>query len=117
MTMTCAEVREMLPAYVDDGPDTLIVRRHLARCANCRAELATYTELKQGLRSLEPVPFDAPAGLKRALVAIPTRGGRVGEVRTHVARNRRAYLGGAAILVAGAAGAAVWRTRGRHATA
>lgn len=116
--MTCAEVREMLPAYLDDGTDALMVRRHLSRCADCRAQLAAYTDLMSGLRGLRGVTFEPSPHLKRALVAIPSIPSRIDTVRTHVTRNRSAYLGGAAaVLVAGAAGATAWRTRARHAIA
>ncbi len=115
--MTCAEVREMLPAYLDGGPDALTIRRHLSRCSECRAELATYTDLKEGLQDLRRHAFEPPTQLKRALVAIPSASSRVDTLKTHVARNRRTYLSGAAVLVVGAAGAAVWRTRARHALA
>ena len=113
--MTCAEVREMLPAVVGEG-DSLAVRRHLARCPECRAEAARYEALMGTLGGLRSVAAEPPARLLRSLQAIPAGGGRIEGVRTHLARNPRAYAGGAAAMVAtGALGAAlVWRSRSRR---
>ena len=111
--MKCIEIREMLPAYGDGGGATLSVRRHLARCADCRTALAQYDTLADNLRSLSTATVDVPADLMRTLVAIPQNGNPIDHAITHVVRNRRAYLGGAAVAVAGAATAALWQRR-RH---
>jgi anti-sigma factor RsiW len=108
---TCGEVREELPAYVKDRSGSLAVRRHLSRCADCRTELARYDSIVEVLGGLEMQIVEPPPGLVASLVAIPSQGGRVRSVHTHVARNRKAYAGGLAVLVAGAAGAAVLRRR------
>jgi hypothetical protein len=63
------------------------------------------------LGGLEMRTVEPPPGLERALAAIPSHAGRVESLRTHVARNRRAYLGGAAVVLAGAAGAVLVRRR------
>ncbi len=109
--MKCAEIREVLPAYADDPEATLAVRRHLSRCPDCKAELAAYDELLDGLADLRAVAVEVPPGLARSLAAIPRRGGAVDYVRDHLARNRRAYAGGVAVAILGATGAALWRTR------
>ena len=114
---TCDEIREELPAYVKDRSGSLAVRRHLSRCADCRGELARYDSLVEMLGGLEMRAEEPPPGLARALAAIPSRSSRLTEVRTHVARNRARYLSGAAVLVAGAAGAAVLQRRRRVAPA
>ena len=118
--MRCEEIRELLPAYEREQRPSLAVRRHLAACADCRAELAVYEDLATGLHVLRRGTFEVPPDLTRALVAIPARRdlvadvrGRVGNVRTHVARNRAAYVGGA-VAVAGALGATLWRVRSRR---
>jgi anti-sigma factor RsiW len=104
----------MLPAVVGEG-DSLSVRRHLARCPECRAELARYESLGAGYSALTEVTSEPPPGLLKALQAIPESGGRLADVRTHVARNRKAYAGGvAAVVGAGLAGAALWRSRSRR---
>ena len=113
--MRCEEVREMLPAYTEDEL-SFPVRRHLASCADCRTELARYEEIASGLSALATVQLDPPANLLPALRSIPDEIGRVDELVGHFLRNRAAYLGGAAVL-AGAAGAALWRSRRRLATA
>lgn len=109
--MKCAEVRELLPAYVDDRDSTLAVRRHISRCADCRRELEEYAQLRAEMTDLASSVAPPPPGLRSALIAIPSTDRRVEKVVTHLARNRRAYAGGLAMAVMGAAGAAVWRSR------
>jgi hypothetical protein len=120
----CEEVREMLAAYAGGDDVSLAVRRHVADCPDCRAELARYESMLADLKNLQAVTADPPAGLKTALLAIPSSGTRFGttrahvdSARAHVARHRKAYIGGLAIALAGAAGAAAWRTRARAAAA
>ncbi|MGH2787442.1 MAG: anti-sigma factor family protein [Actinomycetota bacterium] len=122
--MRCQEVREMLPAYAGGDEVSLPVRRHLAECPDCRAEFAGYESMLADLRSLQAVTAQPPDGLRTALLAIPSATTpidaarvRVDSARAHVARNRKAYLGGLAVALAGAAGAAVWRSRARAAAA
>ena len=117
--MRCEEIRELLPAYEREQQPSLAVRRHLAGCPDCRAELAFYKELAGGLRDLRGATLEVPPDLTRALLEIPARRdlvgnvrARAGDVRTHVTRNRGAYVGGA-VAVAGALGA-LWRVRSRR---
>ena len=109
--MKCEEIREVLPAYADDPEATLAVRRHLSRCPECKAELANYDSILDGLAELRAVASEPPPGLVRSLQRIPNDSSRVEQMRTHLARNRRIYIGGAAAALVGAAGAAVWHTR------
>jgi hypothetical protein len=51
-----------------------------------------------------------PPGLRAALVAIPSATHPVATVRSHLGRNKKAYAG-ILVGIAGAAGAAVWRSR------
>lgn len=111
--MRCEEIRELLPAYEPEQQPSLAVRRHLAGCADCRAEQSFYKDLASGLHQLKEVTAEVPPELTRTLVAIPIQAGRVDQVRTHVARNRAAYVGGA-VAVAGALGATLWRVRSRR---
>lgn len=111
MEMNCASVREVLPAYVRDGDGTLSVRRHLSRCTDCRTDLTHYEDLLGRLSSMEAATVEVPFALKASLLDIPSRLGRIETVRSHVNENRKAYLSGAAVLVAGAVGAAVWKSR------
>ena len=110
--MRCEEIREILPAYIRGEP-SLAVRRHLARCSECRTELAQYDTVLDTLTDLQSSVVEPPRGLKQGLLAIPTQSSRVETVRGHVVRNRNAYLGGA-VALAGVAGAALWRTRSRR---
>ena len=120
--MNCSEVREALPTYVADGLRISSVTDHLAHCEACRAELARYEELLGSLSQLQSATFEPPPALVSTLVAIPSQNagftgavrGRAEVVRGHVARNRRAYVGGVGIALAGAAGAALWRSRARR---
>jgi hypothetical protein len=113
--MRCEEVREILPAYARDGETSLTVRRHVSRCSECKKELARYESLLGAMASLETTVAEPPPGLRAALVAIPERNVSLDVVRAHLARNRNAYIGGAAatVAVAGAVGAALWRSRRR----
>lgn len=112
--MRCAEVREALPAYVRNGEMPLAVRHHVAACPECRAELARYEVLLDGLGALRHEVMEAPPSLVRSLAAIPSSHRRLRGAQRHVVRHRRAYLGGLALAAASAAGAAVWRSRIRR---
>lgn len=109
--MKCAEINELLPAYVEDRYANLSVRRHLSRCADCRIELEEYESLRSSLSDLRLLQTEPPPHLLATLTSIPHVERPVERVRTHVARNRRAYAGGLAVAVVGAAGAALWRSR------
>ena len=108
--MRCDEIRETLPAFAD-GHDDLMVRRHLAGCADCRAELERYDAVRSGLDSLARDTVAAPASLLPALYGIPSQQDRLELVRTHLSEHRRVYLGGAAALAAAGVSALVWRSR------
>ena len=110
---TCLHVRDALPAFVETGGDTLTVRRHLVSCTECRQELERYETLTASLASLATATATPPRSLHAALVRIPEEASRVHKVRSHVRRHRNEYIGGA-ILVAGAAGAALLRSRARR---
>jgi anti-sigma factor RsiW len=109
--MTCGEVREMLPAYAGEAEPSLAVRRHLSRCPYCAAELARYRTMMSSLEALRSHAFDPPPGLLERLSTIPSEAGRIDTIRVHVGRNRMVYAGGAAVALAGAAGAALWQVR------
>ena len=109
--MRCEEIHELLPAYVEDRYANLTVRRHLSRCAECRDQLEEYEDLRMGLAALRSVPAEPPADLVGKLAGIPHEGPAVQRVQTHVFRHRKAYAGGLAVAVLGAAGAALWRSR------
>lgn len=109
--MKCAEIHELLPAYVEDRSANLALRRHLSRCPECRVELEEYESLRSSLSALRSVTAEVPEDLVTKLVAIPNDGAAVQRVQTHVARHRKAYAGGLAVAVVGAAGAAFWRSR------
>ena len=98
--LACAEVREMLPSYVDEPGRDLALRRHVGSCETCRQEVGRYEQMSRGLHALSTLPVDAPADLLPALMAIPDADNAVALVKTHVARNRKAYLSGAAVRVA-----------------
>ena len=115
--LSCAEVQEMLPAYVDEPHADLSLQRHVAGCEDCKGEAARYQEMSRSLHALVDHVAEPPIDLLPALLSIPDADNAVVAVKTHVARNRRAYLGGAAVVVAGAAGAALWRSRRKLATA
>jgi hypothetical protein len=105
--MRCHKVRERLADR--EAPLSRREERHLARCAECRAELARYRSLDEGLVALETRNAIPPPGLEQRLAAIPAHFGQR-RVRSHLLRNRATYAGGLAVL----AGAAYWRTRARR---
>ena len=109
--MRCSTVREKLPALTEVAlPDR--VNRHIARCAECRAEAARYEELSGALGALASAPIEPPADLHPALVAIAHAPRRL--MRSHLSRNRRTYLKGAAVAAAGMAGAFAIKSWARH---
>ncbi len=113
----CAEIREMLPAYAGANDQSLAVRRHLARCADCRSEKEMYDALSRSLAKMATTTVEPPPGLLQSLVAIPSQGARRRDaVRAHVVSHRNAYARGLAVAVVGAGAAALWR-RHRLATA
>jgi hypothetical protein len=66
--MTCTQVREQLPALLDDRLATAAVRdlrAHLAACPDCERELAA---LSQTLRALDSMPTPSPTPRLRARV-------------------------------------------------
>ena len=118
--MKCSEIRELLPAYARDQQPTLAVRRHLASCSDCRADLARYKQIESALDGMRTAVVEVPPDLTTKLVAIPQSQRvvslvreRASTARTHVARNRAAYVGGA-VAVASALGATIWRVRARR---
>lgn len=113
--MRCEEMAELLPAYAAEPSGSLAVRRHLARCASCRGELARYQALARTLPGLKAAAVQIPPGLLAALEAIPrTESSPLRQVAGHVARNRSAYAGGLAVAGAALAGALLWRRSQRR---
>lgn len=108
--MRCLEVREQLVSVPGDGEGSLAVRRHLSGCADCRAEQQRLASLRSTLASLQTQLADPPAHLLASLGAIPSSMSRRDAVVRHVARNRRAYVGGALAAAVGA-GAVAWGVR------
>ena len=111
MDMSCAAVKEILPAYVREGDGSLSVRRHLSRCIDCRTDLSHYEDLLGALSAMEAATARVPRALTTSLISIPSRAGRLETLRSHVNENRKAYLSGAAVVVAGAVGTVVWKAR------
>ncbi len=111
MSMSCSEVRAMLPAYAEDNA-SLVVHRHLPECPGCSEELARYRSLVAGLHELGRTRLEAPPGLALALAGLPFEGRSLQKIKTHFARNRPGYLvSGIAALGATGAGAALWYLR------
>jgi len=122
--VNCEEVRELLPEYAEWGPRAAgAVEVHLASCAECSAELASYRGMLSSLAEFRGVEEDAPSGyLERTLSMVPGRSLRrlpewreVPERVIAVAKRRpaAASMTGAVIGVA-AVGLIAWR-RGRKA--
>jgi anti-sigma factor RsiW len=109
--MTCAEMRELIPAHAGDPAASLSLRRHLARCPECKQELAHYEDLLGAMNSLQSNVAAPPAHLTAALMAIPQSPLRERAV-VHVRDHKPVYVGAAAVMAAVAgAGAVAWRRR------
>src|SRR5437899_1977122 len=90
-TMTCDEVRELLPEHLLgtlEGPEDLEVRRHLRGCSACREERM---KLEDGVAALSRAVHDQepPADLRDRVMrtldearALPPRRGSDGEAHT-----------------------------------
>ncbi len=115
--MECSEVRAHLSAFDEKTPPMKEIAMHLQSCEACRAEQERYRELQAALAALEAMPVEPPAWLvgsitertmerMRRVTAIKATGRQIGE--------HRVAAGGAAILLAGLAGAVmVGRSRRR----
>jgi hypothetical protein len=108
--MECGEVREHLSAFDDKTAPINEISIHLDSCASCRAEQERYRQLQKAMAALETTLIEPPAWLLGALTertlermrrtaAIKATGRQIGE--------HRVAAGGAAILLAGLAGAVV----------
>jgi len=73
VSLSCDEVRELLPEYAEPGPRPAgDVEVHLASCAACTAELAAYRDLLGGLAAYAEIEEEPPVGyLERTLGVVP----------------------------------------------
>lgn len=81
MRVSCEQVRELLPEYVDGGPRPAgPVEEHLAACVVCAGRLGTYRGLLSSLAELQAVDIEPPSGfLDRTL-----RGVRLGSYTSRI---------------------------------
>lgn len=81
----CAEVRSVLPTYVDRSLPRMrrsLVRLHLRRCTACQAEFSRQRQVRAGLQGLASAAAAPPEGLLESLLestgsprgAVPMRG-------------------------------------------
>ena len=103
-------IRELLPAFslgILDEDESREVKEHLATCAACRAEAASFHEVT-GLLASAAAPREPPAGLEaRILRAVQTRASPAAFAGPAPARRRRSpwpALTGIAAVVAVALG-------------
>jgi hypothetical protein len=73
VSVSCEEVRELLPEYAEPGPRPAgVVEVHVASCPRCRADLASYREMLSGLARFGELEEEPPAGyLERTLAIVP----------------------------------------------
>jgi predicted anti-sigma-YlaC factor YlaD len=109
--MKCRQVRLLLASLVDEVPEPEAAE-HLASCARCTAELASYRSMVSSLSTLESSEIEPPAEyLERIILQVPAP--RVSD-RVRLLANARAVryalasVGGVA-LGAGAIGLVWWR--------
>ncbi|MCI0452977.1 MAG: anti-sigma factor [Candidatus Latescibacteria bacterium] len=115
----CEWVREHLDAFLDGADSDLAagdserVARHLASCAECRAESAFAQRVRAGLRGMEMTAAPA-AVIERAEREIGSTRGRVVALRPRGGMRRWApAIAAAAVLVV----VATWSERSRRAQA
>lgn len=111
--MNCREVREYLPAYVEQagGPRASDVEEHLTTCAGCRTELEQFRELDSLLGTLATETIGPPAWLLGTLTeTVSEKAQRIAAIRSKRDQlsDPKIVVGGA-ILAAGVAGALVVR--------
>ena len=102
-----AEVRALLPAYVDGSLGHVrrpLVAVHLRRCGPCQAEFSKQRDVAAGLSSLAAPVDGPPEGLLEKLLEQSGSGRLQGPLRGAVSGARPAYS--AALLLAGAVTAA-----------
>jgi mycothiol system anti-sigma-R factor len=71
MNMDCTDIRNRLPAYLDQElelPSAMEVDRHLASCEDCKSAYAEQTALRSALRS-HATYHNAPSGLAQRIRA------------------------------------------------
>lgn len=111
--MECREVREYLPAAVDEAEAWLPpeVNAHLRTCESCSADLERYRRLAGDLAVAAEQPFEAPAWLLGGLIeTVSQRAERLAAIRETRERlsDPRVVVAGA-VLAAGVAGALMVR--------
>jgi hypothetical protein len=102
--MECGRMREQLGFYIDAAlgeRDMGEVAEHLARCAECRAELAALTTMIEAARGIEEV--EPPEDLRAAIAAATTQRHKTSVLY----RLRAAFAPNGLRWAAGFAGAAV----------
>jgi anti-sigma factor RsiW len=102
-----AEVRALLPSYVDGTLGHVrrpLVAVHLRRCGACQAEFSKQREVAAGLSSLAAPVEGPPDGLLEKLLEQSGSGRLHGPLRGAISGARPAYS--AALLLAGAVTAA-----------
>src|SRR5688500_2016159 len=74
-SMECREVREYLPAYVEQagGPHAREVDRHLAGCRDCSTELKQHQEMQAALGVLSQEMLEPPSWLLGTLTETVTQ--------------------------------------------
>lgn len=105
----CAPVRARFSRFVDRrlaARAELLVRRHLAGCGACRAELRRARALG---RAVAELPFDPPVGLAARVRSTERRRARAVGLRRGVARIAAAVVVFSAATFAGLAGLQVVR--------
>lgn len=102
-----AEVRALLPSYVDRSLGQVrrqLVAMHLRRCADCQAEFSRQRAVSEGLASLAAPVEGPPEGLLDQLLENAGSPRGAAPLRGAVSGARPAYS--AALLLAGAVTAA-----------
>lgn len=112
--MRCDEASALLPSAVDpDQPVDFAVRRHVASCASCQAELSHYSHLLAALRRLRTTYIDPdPEVLASTLAALGSCADR-NAFAAALAGRKVAYMGIGGAVAAGAAATVVLIARRR----
>lgn len=117
--MECREIREYLPAYVDEpeGPRADAIAAHLRTCDECTAEFARFKEMVAGLEGMAMAVEEPPSWLLgRITGAVSARSDQLARIRSRyqrVARPRNVAAAGA-LVFAGAVALQLMKRRKRR---
>lgn len=114
--MDCSQAREHLSAFDVNAPPIKEIVDHLAGCTDCRAEQVQFQQLQEAMGDLAETIIEPPVWLLASLTETTIERLRRNATRAQTSKqlaSPRVATGGA-LLLAGIAGALVFRRRSRR---